>query len=601
MSGVETRIKKIPYGISDYEKIVSGNCYYVDKTPFLKTIEQAGDYLFLIRPRRFGKSLFLSLMEGYYDVFYKERFEELFKGTAIFESPTPDQGAFLVLSLNFSMVEPASDKVETSFLNHVKNRAILFIHKYRRFLTADPGRYVKTIEASQSAADTLSTLSDLSRACQRNIYAVIDEYDNFANTILSTSGETAYWDLTHGKGFFRSFFNMLKGGTGGMGAPFKRLFLTGVSPVTLDDVTSGCNIGENISIDAKFNTMLGFTRQDVKEILDYYRSAGLVPQHPDTLMEIMDQWYNNYRFSAEETTTLYNSDMVLYFFKECFKTPSIPRDLIDRNVRIDYGKLRHLIIIDKKSKKENNETEANGNFSRLREIIEEGEVASKIMKGFPLEEMNTEENFTSLLFYFGLLTAAGEKEGLPLLKIPNQTVKTLFYDYIIRISRDIDMLNINIGKLDTLLHGMAYHGNWQAFFDHFTKRMEASTSIRDFFSAEKAIQGFLLAYLGISDYFIVHSEKELGKGYADIVMEPFLARYTDMKYSYLVEIKYFPKPRTKDPGTIERKAGKLKQAALEQLSQYSGDENFDKTIGKTTLIKLVLVFCGSRLVYVGEG
>lgn len=156
--------------------------------------------------------------------------------------------------------------------------------------------------------------------------------------------------------------------------------------------------------------------------------------------------------------------------------------------------------------------EANSNFPRLREIIEEGEIASKITKGFPLEEMDTEENFTSLLFYFGLLSIMGDKEGLPLLKIPNQTVRTLFYDYIIRVSRDIHLLEVNISKLDTLLHGMAYHGNWQAFFHYLTERMKASTSIRDFFKAEKVIQGFLLAYLGISDYFIVHSEKELKTG-----------------------------------------------------------------------------------------
>lgn len=474
MSGSKTKIKKIPYGVSDYDKIVTGNYYYVDKTPYLKIVEEVGDYLFFIRPRRFGKSLFLAMMEGYYDVYYKDRFEELFKGTAILDSPTKEQGTYLVLGFNFSMVDPALDKVEDSFLNHVKGEVLSFILKYDKHLLPQREEYVQSIKESRSAADIVSILIRLCKDSNQKIYALIDEYDNFANTILSTVGEEAYYNLTRGEGFFRTFFNILKGGTGRMRSPFNRLFMTGVSPITLDDVTSGYNIGGNISIDAIFNRMLGFTRRNVKEILDYYKSVDLIRHDPEILLEIMDQWYNNYRFSPDEDAYLYNSDMVLYFVKECFKTASIPRDLIDRNVRIDYGRLRHLIVIDKKGKKE-----PNGNFSRLREIIEEGEIASKITKGFPLEEMDTEENFTSLLFYFGLLSIMGEKEGRPLLKIPNQTVRTLFYDYIIRVSRDIRLLDVNIGKLDTLLHGIAYHGNWRAFFDYFSKRMKDSISIRE--------------------------------------------------------------------------------------------------------------------------
>lgn len=594
MSDNEAKVKKIPYGISDYEKIVTGGYYYVDKTPYLKTVEEAGDYLFFIRPRRFGKSLFISMMEGYYDVYYKDRSQELFRDTAVFRQPTAERNAYLVLSFNFSMVDPAPDKVEASFLSYVKGRAESFILKYGSYLLEEKDSYVRTITESRSAADILGALIRLCKDSGQKTYAIIDEYDNFANTILSTTGEDAYLELTRGKGFFRSFFNILKGGTGGMEAPFARLFLTGVSPITLDDVTSGYNIGKNVSTDSRFNQMLGFTEADVTEMIGYYRGKDLIKHDDAYLLPIMRQWYNNYIFSRNEQTPLFNSDMVLYFLDRYFQSFTVPADLIDRNVRIDYGKLRHLIIVDKKGK-----AETNGNFSRLRQIIEDGEVASKIIEGFPLEEIEAQENFTSLLFYFGLLSIMGEKEGLPLLKIPNQTVRTLFYDYIIRISRDIDLLDANTGKLDTLLHGMAYRGEWQAFFEYFSQRLKASTSIRDFFREEKVVQGFLLAYLGISDYFIVHSEKELNKGYADIVMEPFLARYEGIKFSYLVEIKYFPKPEGKDRKALENKIRQLREDAETQLKQYAGDEKFDKTIGKTTLVKLVLVFSGSELAYIG--
>lgn len=595
MSESTGKIKGIPYGISNYEKIVLENYYYVDKTEYLEEIENTGNYPFFIRPRRFGKSLFLSMMEAYYDVHYKDRFEELFRGTAVYDNPTPEQGKYLVLNFNFSLVNPVPGKVEDSFTHYVRGVAESFILKYRDYFSDQGEDYLNTIKKSPTASDILISLIRMCRDSNQQVYAFIDEYDNFANTILSTSGEDAYWDITHGEGFFRAFFNALKGGTGGMGAPFSRLFLTGVSPVTLDDVTSGYNIGENISVFSRFNRMLGFTRGDVEAMLSYYEGAGVLRQDREVLTGILTQWYNNYRFCEDDEEALYNSDMVLYFMKQCINTPTIPRELVDRNVRVDYGKLRHLIVVDKKGKKG-----TNGNFSRLREIVEAGEITSKISTGFPLEEMHSEANFISLLFYFGLLTIEGVKEGLPLLKIPNQTVKTLFYDYIVRVSQDIDLLDINTGKLDTLLHGMAYHGDWRAFFDFFSQRMKSSTSIRDFFNAEKAIQGFLLAYLGISDYFIVYSEKELNKGYADIVMEPFLARYEGIGYSYLVEIKYFPVPKTKDAKATDRTVERLKEEAEAQLARYAGDERFNRTIGKTKLIKLVLVFCGSELRFAGE-
>ena len=217
----------------------------------MKTIEDSGDYLFFIRPRRFGKSLFLSVMEAYYDVFYKERFEEFFKGTWIYDHPTDEKGGYLVLSLNFSVVEADTDKMEASFLNHLQDAAVAFIQRYSNYLSDYPKKdyFEKKIENSRSATDILSTLLLLCKEAQQKLYVLIDEYDNFANTILSTVGEDAYWALTHGPGFFRSFFNGMKKGTTGTEAPVTRSFITGVSPITMDDITSGYNIGKNVSLE----------------------------------------------------------------------------------------------------------------------------------------------------------------------------------------------------------------------------------------------------------------------------------------------------------------------------------------------------------------
>ncbi len=592
-------IKGIPYGISDYELIRTENYYYVDKTPYLKALQKAGRYLFFIRPRRFGKSLFISLVESYFDILYKDKFDELFKGTWIHENPTNERNKYLVLTFNFSLVDPDPDKTEDAFLDHVRGRVVAFIQKYKDYLSTgeDSEYFVRAIKENRSASSILSNLLLLSTTAQWKLYVIIDEYDNFSNTILSTVGAGAYKNLTHGPGFFRSFFNVLKGGATGTGAPITRSFITGVSPITMDDVTSGYNIGENVSLDSIFNRMLGFTGKDVIGMLEYYKSAGLIAHEPGYLMDIIDKWYGNYLFSEYSIggERMYNSDMVLYFLKEYFKIKTIPNDLIDRNVRIDYGKLKHLIIVDKDKGK--GKKASNGNFTRLKEIVEKGETSAKLKKGFPLEKLTDEDNFISLLFYFGLLTVEDTELDELLLIIPNETIRRLYYDYIREGYEETDVFSIDLSTFGRLMKGLALKGEWRPLFDYITGRMRESMSLRDLITGEKSIQAFLNVYLGLSNLYIIHSEKELNKGYADIVMDPFLARYEEIKYSYLLEIKYVKKGEK--PGDAGLK--QLKSKAEEQLRQYSLDEKFRKSIGeKTTLVKLVLIFSGHELLYRGE-
>ena len=587
----DKKIKRIPYGVANYALLVQENFYYVDKTAFLPIVEEAGNYLFFIRPRRFGKSLFLSVMEAYYDVFYKDRFEEFFRGTWIYDHPTEERGKYLVLSLNFSVVEPYPEKIETSFSNHVRGEAVNFIQKYGDYLSTNKklAYYSKTIEESSSAPDILTNLMLLCKGAQQKLYVIIDEYDNFANTILSTVGKEAYRDLTHGPGFFRSFFNALKKGATGTGAPVTRSFITGVSPITMDDVTSGFNIGSNVSLESAFNRMLGFTEDDVGEMVEYYRSAGLIEDSTGDLLEIMGQWYDNYLFSEEDDVKLFNSDMVLYFINNYLSRKKLPDNLIDRNVRVDYGKLRHLVIIDRDERKL---PTANGNFSKLKEIIEQGGTSANIVEGFPLEELKDPENFKSLLFYLGLLTVKGPDKDKLRLEIPNETVKRLYYDYIEKAYRETGMFNLDLDRYADLMTGMAYDGKWRPLLEFITGRMKESMSLRDLMTGEKSIQAFLNVYLGLSDLFIIHVEREMNKGYADIVMEPFLARYEGIKYSYILEIKYIKAGVA--PG--EEQVRQLKSQAEDQLRSYSIDEKFERAMGKTDRVKIVLVFSGHELI-----
>jgi hypothetical protein len=595
INGENESIKEIPYGISDYELIRTENYYYVDKTPYLNNLKKAGRYLFFIRPRRFGKSLFISLIESYFDIFYKDRFEEFFKGTWIYDHPTDEKGKYLVLSFDFSGVEPSLDKMEASFLNHVQDIAVSFIRKYSDYLSAnqDMDYFTQKIKNSGSGSDILSTLLHLCKGARQKLYVVIDEYDNFSNTILSTVGQDAYEKLTHGPGFFRSFFNALKKGTGRTGAPVTRSFITGVSPITMDDVTSGYNIGKNVSLEPYLNRMLGFTRDDVIDMIEYYRSKGLIKHPTAYLMDIITQWYGNYQFCKNDDVKLFNPDMVLYFIDNYITAKELPDDLIDGNVKIDYEKLKHLIIVDKIG--EIGKT-FNGNFNRLKTLIEKEEISAKVEKGFPLEKLTDENNFISLLFYFGLLTIRKPELDELVLTIPNETIRRLFYNYIREGYDETGVFSIDMHAYHQLMKAMAVKGEWKLLTDYITGRMKESMSLRDLISGEKSIQAFLNVYLGLSNLYIIHSEKELNKGYADLVLVPFLARYPGIKYSYLMEIKYLKSGAKRGDAGVQELINK----AEEQLKTYSIDEKYRKNIEKTRLIKLVLIFSGHEAIYIDE-
>ncbi|MGE5343179.1 MAG: AAA family ATPase, partial [Candidatus Omnitrophota bacterium] len=293
----EINLKEIPYGLSDFDLVRKDNYYYVDKTRFIKNIEKKGRYLFFIRPRRFGKSLFLSIMESYYDIDLKDQFDDLFSGTDIHKEPTSERNQYMVLKFNFAMIEPAPANVEEAFLENIRDQVIYFITKYQKYLDIDIDKVQNRFQSIKSASIIMGALLNYCLGKEKKLYVIIDEYDNFANTILTSSGQQSYHDITHGEGFLRSFFNVVKGGTTGSRAPISRLFMTGVSPITLDEVASGFNIAANISLDSDINEILGLTFEEVETMVDYYRQTGKIRHSTPELMALMSQWYNHYRFS----------------------------------------------------------------------------------------------------------------------------------------------------------------------------------------------------------------------------------------------------------------------------------------------------------------
>lgn len=569
--------KGIPYGVTDFRMIREENYYYVDKTRYISLLEDAARFFFLIRPRRFGKSLFVNMLTWYYDINRKELFNDLFGDLYIGQHPTDEQGKYLMLSFNFSAVNPDPDKLMESFEWHCHLRFMEFANAYASYF--EPG-FVKSVEYAPSAAAKFSYIISKAGEQDMPIYLVIDEYDNFSNAVLANAGNTHYKALTHGAGFFRFFFNLIKEGATGNG-PIKRMFITGVSPVTMDDVTSGFNIGTNMSCDARFNNIIGFSEQELRGMLSYYKEVGYISDSIDDLIGMMKPWYDNYCFSSDSLDEpMYNSDMVLYFLNNYLPHKKAPSNMIDNNIRTDYNKLRHLIRLDKKF---------GLNASIIQEIIANGSIVTEIKTAFPAEDLAKPDNFKSLLYYYGLLSIQGIKRGDTVLGIPNLTVREQLYGYLIEAYREADLFELDMSNLNNLVKDMAYDGIWEPAFRYFASELERQSAIREFIEGEAHVKGFLLAYLGLTRAFIIFPEHESNKGYADFYMMPDLLHQPEIAYSYIVEVKY----ARRDASDAEIAA--LRHEATEQLRRYAADPKVQTTKGHTLLRLITLIFKGWNL------
>lgn len=564
--------KGIPYGLSDYARLSTENYYYVDKTHFIPLIEKAASFFFLIRPRRFGKSLTLSMLESYYDINNADRFEALFGQRWIYEHPTENRAKFMILRFNFSAVSADIDKMESSFEKHCRDRFIDFADRYEHFF--DPGFRQELMERN-TAADLLSYVNMKASFLHLDLYLIIDEYDNFTNTILSTYGTTAYAKATHGEGFFRFFFNVIKAATTGSDQALKRMFITGVSPITLDDVTSGFNIGSNLSADCRFNSIVGFSEVELRQMLEYYKAEGELTIDVDDLIITMKPWYDNYCFARDSLDeSMYNSDMVLYCLNSALAHGKVPEEMIDKNIRTDYNKIRHLIRIDR---------ELGQNFFIIRQIVETGRTTGRINDSFPADRMVDPNNFKSLLYYFGLLSISAVERGDVVLSIPNQTVREQLYTYLVDTYRQADLFTADLNQLNNLMQGMAYDGDWHPVFTYIGDELKRQSRIREFIDGEAHVKGFLLAYLGLTYYYYLQPEYESGKGYADFYFRPNPSMM-EIPYLYLLEVKY---AKASDPAGREEE---LLAEARTQLLQYASDPIVTKTLGKAQLKLITVVF-----------
>ena len=577
MEYVSSDRKLLPYGMMNFEDIRLDNYYYVDKTSFIPLIEQSDRFFFFIRPRRFGKSLTLNMLQHYYDVRTKDKFDSLFGDLYIGKHPTKDRNSYLVIKLNFSGITGELHNYRKSLDEHCRIVFDYFCDVYADYLPE--GIKEKMAEKDGAVSQFEYLFTECARVNQK-IYLFIDEYDHFTNTILSdVDSLNRYTDETHKEGYLRAFFNKIKSGTD---SSIKRCFITGVSPVTMDDLTSGFNIGTNYSLSPRFNEMMGFTEDEVRKMLTYYSTTSHFSHTVDELIELMKPWYDNYCFAQESygRTTMYNSNMVLYFVKNYIEyNGETPKDMIEDNIRIDYEKLRMLIRKDK---------EFAHDASIIQTLVSQGYITGELKKGFPAASIIDPDNFVSLLYYFGMLTISGTHEGKCKLTIPNQVVREQLYTYLLNTYNDAN-LSFSSYEKNELSSALAFRGTWKTYFDYIADCLKRYASQRDKQKGESFVHGFTLAMTAQNRFYRPISEADTQEGYADIFLSPLLDIYPDMKHSYVIELKY---AKYKDP---ENRVEELRLEGIAQTNRYADTDTVKNAIGTTQLHKIVVVYKGMEM------
>lgn len=582
---MEQQVKLVPYGVADFATVIEQNLYYVDKTMFIPELEKQPRNLFFIRPRRFGKSIFLSMLYSYYDCTQSHKFQSLFGNLWIGQHPTPLQGKYQVLFLDFSQITGNIDKLETKFNSYLSINLDAFVRQYSEYYQAE----MEEILAQEDFEEKMELIFKAAKAHQYHLYLIIDEYDNFTNVILNERGENVYHAITHADGFYRDVFKKFKGN-------FERIFMMGVSPVTLDDVTSGFNIGWNISIKPEFDEMLGFSTTDVMEMFTYYKEHGSIPVDSDidAIVNDMKPWYDNYCFAEEalkKKTRMFNCDMVLYYLRNYMDNGCSPRQMIAPNTRTDYGKMKKLLQFDKL------DGERKG---IIRKIAEEEQIVTQLYESFSAYQIPKAEIFPSLLFYYGMLTIKGTRGSKLILGIPNNNVRKQYYGYLEEEYQAKAYVDVN--QLTDYYYDMAYDGKWEEGLRFMADAYAKVSSVRDGIEAERNLQGFFMAYLNLNDYYITAPELELNHGYCDFFLLPDLTHYAS-QHSYILELKVLSKKdfsaivegEFTEDGKPMTKAEKQWREAVEQILRYAEAPRVEALRQGTKLHLIIMQFEGWEL------
>lgn len=563
--------KGIPYGISNFKQLRREGLYFVDKSQYIQKLEESGHFLFLIRPRRFGKSIFLNMLRAYYDVNESDSFDTLFGDLWIKEHPTPEKCGYQVIYFDFSRVGGKIDELSKNFNEYCGMMLESFADRYESYYYEG---FARDVKAKETARYKLNYIDEKAKEYGCKLYLIIDEYDNFTNGVLNEDGEKVYHALTHATGFYRETFKQYKG-------MFDRILMLGVSPVTMDDLTSGYNIATNITMRPEFNMMLGFSETDVREMIRYYQRMGKITRDEDGIVAEMEPWYDNYCFAKDSLDTdpkMFNCAMVLYFLNNLILSGHSPEQMIDPNTRTDYGKMKKLIRLD-----------GTGSYRTgiINEIAEKGYTIGNIEESFPAEHLTQPEKFKSLLFYYGMLTISGRMGAVLKLGIPNNNVRRQYYDYLLEEYRNIHPLPTY--ELDIPYYEAAVNGNWQVMLNQMMKMYSENTSVRSLIEGERNVQGFMNALLNLNPYYLTAPEVELNHGYCDFFLMPDLMRYPMIEHSYILELKYLKTDAS------DGEAQNQWAEAVNQIKHYAEGPKVRLMIQETQLHLIVVQIRGYKL------
>lgn len=563
---------RLPYGISNFKKLVTENYYYVDRTSYIEKLEYANEpYIFFLRPRRFGKSLFISMLWHYYGLEFSDQFSQLFGKYYIGKNPTPKANSYAVLYFEFSSIDTRSKETTfEGFLSNVRWGVEDFLDRYTEFDAAKK----EQILSHSLPNEILKHLFQAFRKQNQSIYVLIDEYDHFANEILAFNFDH-FSEFVSRNSFVRKFYEAIKEATGR--GIVDRLFVTGVTPITLDSLTSGFNIATNFSTHYYFHEMMGFTETEVKTFLQQVTHKDNTKQQPHVLANLK-KWYNGYLFSSRANTRLYNPDMVLYFLKEYAYNNYYPDNLIDINIASDYGKIRNLFNLGTKEHHK----------KVLDDLIENGVIKGILTAQFSFEKEFTSDDFISLLFYLGLLSLKEAALSRIRFCFPNYVIKELYLEFFINSLKQQYQLDFEINDVRDKLETMAQNNEVAPFTSLIENTLE-NLSNRDFISFnEKYIKAIFVSFASLSNLYFIKSEPEIEQKYPDIMFiyrPPYFPNY-----QFLIELKYLKK-------TQANKLAQITKDAKNQIKDYLALEEIKNL---ENLKSWVIIFVGKKAEVIEE-
>ena len=559
-------LKKLPYGISNYEELVEDGYYYVDKTKYIEGLENIAEKrIMFLRPRKFGKTLFTSsTLENYYDLKKVDKFEELYGETYIGRNPTKLKNSYHILKFNFSGIDTTNEETTIKgFKSEVASSIKVFIEKYGLDF------YINMEDEAENILDNLVKAFSIQKV-EEKIYVIIDEYDHFANELLGFN-PNQFKSLVSKNGKVRKWYEILKKGTESV---IDRIFITGVAPVTLDSLTSGFNIGLDITQDRDFNEMMGFTEEELRKIMI---EQEIEKEKQEEILPIMKENYDGYKFSLEAKEKMYNSNMCLYFLNSYTRHKEIPRQLIDVNIASDYSKLGKMLDLCKGEERE-----------KIIEKTVSGEgIVSEIRQKFNPAIEFTEIDLISMLYYLGYLTIVGEEFEKAELKIPNRVMKEIYSDYFLQILNKETDLRINESEYNEILREIALEGKIDKIVEMLERYLK-NLSNRDYIKFDEKYVKIIFYCIAMNlKIFRLKSEMEVQRKYPDILLIP-----KDKEKGYkgvMIEFKYLKK------GEESRLKEKQKEARR-QIEEYKEFEE----IKELKNIKSYTVVAVNDEIYVEE-